>query len=245
LRSERVYKLHLKVPQPRHVEDVTRHRRVDKLDRTDGAVEDQHIFQHRKFATCRLLTTRGVPAIQFKENVMAEAKNEPKLSWQAELAKSISWPLFGVFIVFCFWSSLHRAANLVASAMVDSESITIGQLSIKITKLGIRPTPEVRDVLKDLSAQTINKLLELRPDQLSQVPPDVTSKSLNDRLIGLNLVKELSADQLADLSKRFVGSKFVYGVGLTPLGADVQSYVQSVTSEVIREAGSKDKSIDK
>ena len=179
------------------------------------------------------------------ESKMAESKNESKLSGQIELTKSLAWPIFGVFIVFCFWSSLHKAANAVASVLVDSEAITIGELSIKIGKYGIRPSLAARDAIKELSAETIQRLSELKPDQLYPSPPDATSRSVNDKLVDLKLAKELSPDELADSSKRLPGMKFVYGIGLTPLGADVKSYVQGVMTEVIRETGSGDRSTDK
>jgi hypothetical protein len=172
---------------------------------------------------------------------MSESTNESKLSSLTELAKALAWPILCLFVVFSFWSPLHKAANAVASVLVASEAITIGELTIKIGKAGIRPSPEVRDILKDLSADTIKQLTGMNPSRLYPSPQNPTSKSLDDKLISLKLVKELSPDELAGSSKQFpTGFKFVYGIALTPLGEEVKSYVLNVMTEVIRETGSPD-----
>jgi hypothetical protein len=171
---------------------------------------------------------------------MTEPRNSHQRLWQVDLAKSLAWPIFGLFLVLSFWSSLHKAADSVASVMINSEAITIGQLSIKISKRGGRPSPEVRLVLKEISSASITHLLEITGDLLYTRPQDQTSQGPDGQLIKLNLVQVLTADEVAARSQRIAGAKFNSGIFLTPLGVEVQRYLQVLTAELAQEVANAD-----
>jgi hypothetical protein len=96
------------------------------------------------------------------------------------------------------------------------------------------PTPEVRQAIKGLSPIMIERLVAMSPDLLQQVPPDPTTKSINDTLVSSKLAKELTFDELSGESMKFGSTtKFVYGIGLTPLGSDAKAYVEGVLVELV------------
>jgi hypothetical protein len=165
---------------------------------------------------------------------MADSKTESKLSWQIELAKALAWPVFALFVIICFWSSLHNAANAVAIALRASEAITIGELSIRVGKNDIRPSPQVQAAITGLSSAAIKKLFELKPDIVYPAPPDPAAQDANAELLRANLARPLTSNELAASSNR-MGLKFVYGIVLTPLGSSVKSYIESVILEVIKQ----------
>src|SRR3954470_23543522 len=86
--------------------------------------------------------------------------NKSRIQNITDLLKVVLWPIIVVVIILIFWRPLYLTLNRLPDVLNKSEAITIGSLSIKLEKKIIsKPTEEVQNVLKELSATSVETLI--------------------------------------------------------------------------------------
>ena len=142
-----------------------------------------------------------------------------------ELVKATAWPILAVIFLVCFRTELH-------SILGQTESISIGQLSIKIGKR-IKPSDEVKKALSALSSEGVHSLLDLSGNK--------TFANLNEliaikELLTLKLITTKAEVHATDQTK----TNSV--IELTPLGNKTRDFLREIVNELaqeIRSAGNE------
>jgi len=68
---------------------------------------------------------------------VADSRTKPVSAIQppwVELARIFAWPVCLLILVLLFWSPLQKLAEAVPSALANSESVTVGSVSLRVGK---------------------------------------------------------------------------------------------------------------
>jgi len=151
-----------------------------------------------------------------------------------DLIKALAWPVFAFFMLFSFWKPLHLAMNQLPEIVSQSDTITIASLTLKIDRglqsKGLEPSSEVRDVLSKLSPGGIERILEVSSSSWYTSESDAESKAANMELVNLGLLTLIPPEELTK-----DGKNYAYGVRITALGKETQSYLYAIISEFVKE----------
>ena len=75
-----------------------------------------------------------------------------------------SWPTFAVLIMLVFWTPLHQIGALVPRLVENSDTVTIGKITLQIRQslktLENQAGPEARDALSGMEAEDAMTVLE-------------------------------------------------------------------------------------
>jgi len=152
-----------------------------------------------------------------------------------DFIKSLAWPIFGIILLVCFWTSLHDIASLIPNLLRRAESITISKLAIRMSHSVIDNTsPEVRQVLAELESIDITNILS-QPYEGTVYVTDEWNLAMWRRLSGLRLVTELSGEEV----RKYNSTNNVKVVGIfqiNPLFVQTRNVLVSFTGELISEA---------
>jgi len=88
---------------------------------------------------------------------MPEEIHKSKLELITNFLKVVLWPLIVIIVILIFWKPIN-------SIIGNSESITFGNLTVKIKNEIPAPSPTVKEVLGKISSQGIHELLYLGND---------------------------------------------------------------------------------
>lgn len=165
---------------------------------------------------------------------MAENSKKTRFELTTELLKVILWPIVILVIILIFWKPLYLSINEVPNVINNSESITIGSLSLKIKKNTIgRPSNEVKDVLKGISAKGIDVLLSSSAQTEYFHQNEVLyGQQRYKELINLGLYEEMNASHLGRDAE---GIKYYFGVTPTDLGIAARKYLIEIVNGLLKE----------
>lgn len=154
-----------------------------------------------------------------------------------ELVKATTWPILVAVVLIAFWAPLRDTARQIPSLLSRSDTVTIAGLSLKLSP-GLRhqASPDVKKVLAELSQEAIKRLLSMGSSTWWDVGEESRGRSENAELVRLNLVEEVPAHEIKKLNDRDQRN-FCYGVRITELGRQTQSFLHSVVAEFVKELG--------
>jgi hypothetical protein len=120
------------------------------------------------------------------------------------------------------------------------EAVSIGELSLKIARdFGQDVTPEVRRVLSRLSPSGVGQLLRQKDTLWAEAQYEKDVRSSLNELLALELVSEVSPQELAQHNSEGHGctATYTFGVRTTDLGRQTRSFLREVVSELARDVG--------
>lgn len=154
-----------------------------------------------------------------------------------ELVKAIAWPILVVVVLIAFWAPLRDTARQLPGLLGRSNVVTIAGLSLKLGPgLRYQASPEVKNVLAELSQEAIERLLSMASSSWWNVGDESLGRSENVELVRLKLVEEVPADEVDSLNDRDQ-RRYGYGVRITELGIQTRSFLHSVVAEFVKELG--------
>src|SRR5262245_1682122 len=93
---------------------------------------------------------------------MSEEKTplpKSRLERSTDLLRAVLWPAFAFTVLLSFWTPLREVVKAVPKLIGDSEAITIGDVSLKISKdLRSKLPPDVKMALNGISTEGIKFL---------------------------------------------------------------------------------------
>jgi hypothetical protein len=165
---------------------------------------------------------------------MADA---PKSTFEliVELIRALAWPILAVLVLISFWRPLHDTAVQIPDIVGRSDTITIAGLSLKVGRaLRRQASPEVQEVLARLSPEGLKRVLGLSSSIWWDQGQEPMGQADVAELLRLGLVEEVSSAELQERNREDE-KNFGYGVEITELGEQTQSFLQSVVAEFVQE----------
>ena len=176
--------------------------------------------------------------IKVLEPVSKPNPKPDRFAQSIELVKAIAWPLFGIIVLTSFWNPLYSTIQQLPNIVSRSENITIAGLTLKVGK-GLRQqaSTEVKQVLSDLSPESIRNLLTSGESTYWDVEYEISARTKSNELLKFGLLEEIPK---AELNDRKDSTKYGYGVRLTPLGKETQAFLFNLISEFAQELEQKE-----
>ena len=165
---------------------------------------------------------------------MNQIVKKTKIELTIELLKVIIWPTIVIFVIILFWRPIYSTFNEIPNIIGKSESISIGNLSIKIQRgTTLLPSESVKAILKKISPHAVETL----------VSSNGTTEYFhtNQVLYGQQRFKELIQDGLyievekIHLSYDDQNIQYAYGVQPTKSGIEVRNYLLEIMNGLIKE----------
>jgi hypothetical protein len=155
-----------------------------------------------------------------KAEAKPEAKTEakPKRSGIPEVIKAFAWPLTLLLLVFFFWGPLHKLVGVLPDALANSETVTMGSLSLRVGKrLSEGANQEVRDALSGMTAADMTVVLENPLEGSSVSYGGIPSELLDHwvKLEQLGMVTRESDEELT-LQAKLTNSRKPFSVSRQP-----------------------------
>lgn len=123
---------------------------------------------------------------------MEKKENNSKLEAVATIIKASMWPVTILIFYILFSGDLHKCLAVVPTLLSNSKTISISGLKIEVNeKLKIEATRPVKEILKRMSPDGIDKILELSPTSSQLLKESELTDSVRNRyyeLYRLNLV---------------------------------------------------------
>lgn len=168
--------------------------------------------------------------------VEPDSKADPKpdrFAQVIDLTKAIAWPVFGLIMLVAFWGPLYSTIEQLPNLVSRSENITIAGLTLEIEK-GLRQqaSPEVRQVLSELSPEGVRNLLTASEASYWNEGSTSYGRTANAELVNLGLLEEIPTDELNEPQG---STSYGYGVRLTPFGKETQTFLFDLISEFVQE----------
>jgi hypothetical protein len=151
-----------------------------------------------------------------------------RLSAITDLLRALLWPVAVILIVILFY-------NPIKNLITNSDSITIGSLTLKLKDEIDDPKPEVKKVISRLSEKDISEILYLGNDIETNNFYDKNSleESPIPELIDLGIVKA-APRPLNELSVDSTHKNFK----VTPLGADTYNFLNKLITAFAKKISS-------
>jgi hypothetical protein len=147
-----------------------------------------------------------------------------KFELGVDLIKALAWPLFSIIVLFSFWPQLHSTMDQLPDLLKRSNTITIGDLTIILSRNIREPSAEVKKVLSEITPIDIPRLMRI--EQRVWLLTDANDAKINYAdLLRLGLLEEIPTQDLPENS--------TYGVQLTQLGRDTQKYLSDLLLEFV------------
>lgn len=152
-----------------------------------------------------------------------DAAPKPAIQHKAAtvLSAVFSWPAFAVLVTVLFWTPLHQIGALFPKILENSESITLGKLTLQIKQnlkvLAAQAGPEVRAALAGMDSD--DALVILSNNLKGQVlySGDPTDEFPRWQKLGrLGLVKVLTDRELREFDRKDGEKKGHYIFGVDP-----------------------------
>jgi hypothetical protein len=153
------------------------------------------------------------------------------------LPRFFTWPVTVFLFMLLFWSPLHRLFQALPDALANSETVTLGSLSLRVGKrLSDRENQDVRDALSGMDAADLALV--------AQTP--LVGNGVSYGGISFDLVNEWAKfEQLgmvtrkadAELTQEAEGShqpKSIYGVKATAKYFKVRKFLLDTLADVVR-----------
>ncbi|MGF6848112.1 hypothetical protein QFZ51_003347 [Chitinophaga sp. W3I9] len=158
----------------------------------------------------------------------------PKIVQLTDLLKVVLWPTIALLIIIIYWRPLYLILDELPGVINNSESITIGSLSLKIEKSISRPpSKEIRDILSSMSASGVETLITGEGvTKYYHKSEALYGQEKYAELIKLGLYKEIDVNHLS-LDPNNI--KYQYGVQPTELGLQVRDYLMKVFAAILKE----------
>ncbi len=160
--------------------------------------------------------------------------SKSKFELTVDLIKAIIWPIVVSFLLIVFWRPIYSTINQIPKVVNNSETITIGSLSLKIrSNSNLIPSDSVKISLEALSASGINSLLTSNGTSEYFYENQVLfGEQKYEELIRLCLYEKMDS---IHYGRDFKGVPFYYGVIPTHKGIDVRNYLISLLTGLVKE----------
>lgn len=146
-------------------------------------------------------------------------ETKPKLELVTDLLKTILWPLIVIVIIIIFWEPIKGLIG-------NSDSITIGNFTLKLKNEIPTPSVPVKNILNKISSQEVSELLFIGND--TSIYNGYNEKSLKHSpisdMMDLNLVRHVEPYDGADTTNQY------YKV--TMLGSNTYNFYISLISAI-------------
>ncbi|HEV2046594.1 MAG TPA: hypothetical protein VGQ95_08350 [Chthoniobacterales bacterium] len=157
-----------------------------------------------------------------------------------EYLKALAWPVIALIVLASFWTPLHEIGRMAPELIRQSDSITIGSVSLQLSKRVTRHmSDEVRNILPRLEPDDIRELVAYDraygaaityEDQESWTG---SSKRL-EKFVTLGLLTQMSVKDLEDDQEEKKRRDFA-GYKATQLYVRVHTFLINLVPEVISE----------
>lgn len=154
-----------------------------------------------------------------------------------ELVRALAWPLFATIALIVFLGPLRLTARQIPDLVGRSETITVAGLSIEVQRgVSQQASDEVKQAVADLSPDSISLLLNMQGASYFASGYGALGRQQYAELIDLGLVVPLPTEELPHpISESGEVRKYDFGIDITPLGEDAQSFLLSLISEFVQE----------
>jgi hypothetical protein len=147
-----------------------------------------------------------------------------------------TWPVTVFLLMLLFWSPLHRLFQALPDALANSETVTLGSLSLRVGKrLSDRENQEVRDALAGMDAADIALVA-----QTPLVGKGVSYGGISSDLVNqwakfeqLGMVTRKSDAELTQEAEVSHQPKPIYGVEATAKYFKVRKFLLDTLADVV------------
>jgi len=146
-----------------------------------------------------------------------------------------TWPVTIFLFVLMFWSPLHKLFLALPDALANSETVTVGSVSLRVGKrLSDRANQEVRDALSGMNAANIILVAET-PLEGSLSYGGISSELVDQwaKLEKLGMVTRESDEELTKQANMNHLPKAMYGVKATAKYFKVRKFLMDVLTDVV------------
>ena len=145
--------------------------------------------------------------------------SKSKLELITDLLKAILWPLIVIVVIIVFWKPIKGIID-------QSDSITIGSLTLKLKNEIPTPSAPVRNVLDKISTQNIHELLFIGNDtsEYNGYSEKALEDSPVDEMINLKLIRSVERPSNGDTTKQYYKA--------TALGAETYNFYIDLISAI-------------
>jgi hypothetical protein len=155
-----------------------------------------------------------------------------------EVLRILAWPLFALIIVSLFWLPLHKLISSVPEVLANSETVTVGSLSLHVGKsLSDRVNQDVRDALSGMTSDDVKTVME---NDVGSEPTLYQGGNYGDyakewgRLGRLGVVHVLTDTELKTEQKKGKEKEpYVYGVTATAKYDRLRNFLYGVLNEIV------------
>jgi hypothetical protein len=148
-----------------------------------------------------------------------------------------TWQVTVLFFISIFWSPLQRLIQALPDALANSETVTMGSLSLRVGKrLSDRANQEVRDALSGMDAADITLVAQtpLSGKGMRYVN-GISSELVNQwgKFEQLGLVTRESDAELTQEAELSHQPKAIYGVEATAKYFKVRKFLLDILADVV------------
>jgi hypothetical protein len=159
-----------------------------------------------------------------------------------EYIKALAWPIIALIVLASFWTPLHQIGLMAPELVRQSDSITIGSVSLKLSKrVTRRMSDEVRNVLPRLDPDDLQELVATNlpygtPMTFGDQGTWTESSKRLEKFVTLGLLTRMSIKDLEDEQKANKRQwRDFAGYRATQLYVQVHTFLVKLVPEVIKE----------
>jgi len=158
---------------------------------------------------------------------------QQSFSWIPEF---FTWQVTILVFIGIFWSPLRKLVQALPDALANSETITMGSLSLRVGKsLSDRANQEVRDALSGMDAADINLVAQTPLAGKGVSYGGISSELVNQwaKLEQLGMVTRKSEAELTQEAELSHQPKAIYGIEATAKYFKVRKFLLDVLADVV------------